>query len=203
LVVPAQLRCRDIRHLEASFLKKRGHNCSRGDLTLLAATLNKLVMAKAPVRRAGASAYPMRRRVQLSRFTVLVVDDEAPIRTNIAAILSPMGLRVLHAEEGFKALGLLEEAIDLAIVDTQMPGMHGFDLVRAIRIRQPRMHVLLLAPRGHAEPPWELPGWRPVPALAKPFTSAALLAKVSATLHGTMNGTPPRVPKGHHRRARG
>jgi hypothetical protein len=65
----------------------------------------------------------MGRSVQLSRLTVLVVDDEAPIRANIAAILSPTGLRVLLAEDGFKALGLLGEAVDLAIVDTQMPGM--------------------------------------------------------------------------------
>src|SRR5713226_5839908 len=100
-----------------------------------------------------------------------------------------MGLRVLLAEDGFKALGLLEEAVDLAIVDTQMPGMHGFDLVRALRIRQPRVRVLLLAPRGQAEPPSELPGWQPVPVLAKPFTPVALLAKVRGALQGTVNGT--------------
>jgi hypothetical protein len=64
----------------------------------------------------------MRRKVLLSRFTVLVVDDETPIRANVAAILSPMGLRVLVAEDGFKALGLLDEAIDLAIVDTPNAG---------------------------------------------------------------------------------
>jgi len=104
------------------------------------------------VRRAGASAYPMRRRVQLSRFTVLVVDDEAPNRANITAILSPVGRRVLLAEDGFKALGLLGEAVDLAIVDTQMPGMHGFDLIRALRIRQPQMRVLLLAQVRQALP---------------------------------------------------
>jgi PleD family two-component response regulator len=56
----------------------------------------------APVRRAGASTHPMRRRVQLSRVAVLVVDDETPIRANIAAILSPMNLRVLLAEDGFQ-----------------------------------------------------------------------------------------------------
>ena len=144
----------------------------------------------------------MRRRVQLARFTVLVVDDEAPNRANIAAILSPVGLRVLLAEDGFKALGLLGEAVDLAIVDTQMPGMHGFDLIRALRIRQPQMRVLLLAPRGHAEPPSELPGWRPVPALAKPFAPAALLAQVRQALPGTVSGTPQWVAKGHRRRGR-
>ena len=155
------------------------------------------------MRRAGALAYPMRRTVQLSRFTVLVVDDEAPIRANIAATLSPMGLRVLLAEDGFEALGLLDEAIDLAIVDTQMPGMHGFDLVRALRIRQPRVRVLLLAPRGQHEPPPDVPGWQPVPALAKPFTPAALLAQVRGALHGTVNGTAPWGPKGHRRRGKG
>ena len=153
--------------------------------------------------RAGASTYPMRRNVQLSRFTVLVVDDEAPIRANIAAVLSPMGLRVLLAEDGFHALSLLQEAVHLAIVDTQMPGMHGFDLVRALRIRQPRVAVLLLAPRGQAEPPSEPPGWRPVPALAKPFTAAALLAQVRRVLPGRVNGTPERVPGSRRRRGRG
>jgi len=138
----------------------------------------------APVRRAGASTHPMRRRVRLSHFTVLVVDDETPIRANIAAILSPMNLRVLLAEDGFQALGLLDETVDLAIVDMQMPGMHGFDVVRALRIRQPRVRVLLLGPRGRVEPPSDLPEWRQVPALAKPFTPAALLAKVRGALHG-------------------
>ena len=144
----------------------------------------------------------MRRSVQLSRFTILVVDDEAPIRANIAAMLRPMGVRVLLAEDGFKALGLLEEAVDLAIVDTQMPGMHGFDLVRALRIRQPRVRVLLLAPRGQAEPPSEPPSWRPVPALAKPFTAAALLAQVRRVLPGYVNRTPAR-PRSCRRRGRG
>jgi DNA-binding response OmpR family regulator len=146
----------------------------------------------------------MRRRVQRSRFTVLVVDDEAPIRANIAAILRPMGLRALLAEDGFQALGLLDDAIDLAIVDTQMPGIHGFHLVHALRIRQPRMRVLLLAPQGQAEPPTELPGWQSVPALAKPFTAVALLARVRGALHGTPNGTSlPRLPGNHPRRSKG
>src|ERR1700674_733648 len=117
----------------------------------------------APVRRAGASTHLMRRRVQLARFTVLVVDDETPIRTSIAAILNPMDLRVLLAEDGFQALGLLDDTIDLAIVDMQMPGRQGLDVVRALRIRQPRLRVLLLAPRGMSERLSDLPGWQLVP----------------------------------------
>lgn len=88
-----------------------------------------------PLRCKGFHPVKRLTYVQVSRFTVLVVDDEAPIRAKITAILTPMGLRVLLAEDGFKALDLLKEAVDLSIVDTQMPGMHGFDLVRALRIR--------------------------------------------------------------------
>jgi DNA-binding response OmpR family regulator len=114
-----------------------------------------------------------------------------------------MGLRVLLAEDGFQALGLLEEAIDLAIVDTQMPGMHGFELVRVLRFRQPGVRVLLLAPRGHADPPPELPGWQSVPALAKPFTAVALLAQVRGVLYGSGNGTSLQASRSHPPRRKG
>jgi two-component system chemotaxis response regulator CheY len=67
----------------------------------------------------------------------LIVDDSRAMRTILGRILRGLGFEVVEAGDGSEALLRLEEAggADLALVDWNMPGMNGIDLVRAVRRR--------------------------------------------------------------------
>ena len=66
--------------------------------------------------------------------TVLVVDDDAPIREMLAFALEMEGYRVLVANDGREALTLLDaERVDLVTLDVMMPGMSGWDVADTMR----------------------------------------------------------------------
>ncbi len=66
--------------------------------------------------------------------TILVADDEAPIRDNITRMLRIEGYKVLTATNGREALALAREHLpDLIIADSMMPEMDGAALLQALR----------------------------------------------------------------------
>lgn len=66
--------------------------------------------------------------------SILVADDMLLVRELQRSILEEAGYRVLVAEDGHAALGILtRERVNLVLTDVEMPGMNGFDLTRAIR----------------------------------------------------------------------
>lgn len=66
--------------------------------------------------------------------TILMVDDDEHIRYLVKGILMKEGFKVLLAENGADATGILtNEICDLAIVDVMMPIMDGYDLTKEIR----------------------------------------------------------------------
>jgi two-component system, chemotaxis family, chemotaxis protein CheY len=68
--------------------------------------------------------------------TVLVVDDDATLRTLLTAVFAGAGLRVLVAASGPEALVIADETpVDLVVTDAQMPGMNGAELLAALRSR--------------------------------------------------------------------
>ncbi|GEP02362.1 response regulator [Methylobacterium oxalidis] len=66
--------------------------------------------------------------------TCLVVDDSAVIRKVARRIVETLGLRVIEAEDGAKALDRCTEAMpDAIILDWNMPNMDGYAFLRALR----------------------------------------------------------------------
>lgn len=75
---------------------------------------------------------------------ILVVDDEDNHRRTLAIGLRLEGFEVIEAEDGERALEVLERSeADIAILDLMMPGLNGLELARKLRIRCPSMRVLL------------------------------------------------------------
>lgn len=75
---------------------------------------------------------------------ILIVDDESNHRRTLAIGLRLEGFEVREAPDGQAALALIEEhSVDVAIVDLMMPGMNGLDLARRLRLRAPRVRVVL------------------------------------------------------------
>jgi DNA-binding response OmpR family regulator len=113
--------------------------------------------------------------------TILLVEDEASVRSLARRILERHGYRVCEADSGEAALAALAEGLDppaLLLTDLNLPGINGVQLAHEV-CRQHQMHVLFVS--GYAEPTgltmpvtFEL--------LEKPFTAQALLTRVREVL---------------------
>jgi signal transduction histidine kinase/ActR/RegA family two-component response regulator len=101
--------------------------------------------------------------------TVLLVDDDALVRTGTAAMIEDLGFVVIECESAVEALQAIEARggdIDVVITDHAMPGMSGLELIRVLKSNYPGMPVILAS--GFAE----IPGGDAAalaPRLAKPF----------------------------------
>jgi CheY-like chemotaxis protein len=96
----------------------------------------------APVPAPGAAAeVPSARGSE----TVLVVDDDAGVRSVLADALASHGYRVLEAVDGLAGILALrrEPAIALVVLDMILPGMGGREVFRRLRAERPDVRVLL------------------------------------------------------------
>ena len=113
--------------------------------------------------------------------TILVVDDETPVRTLARDILLGAGYRVLEAEDGEQALRVAEEhpgAIHVLLTDVVMPGFNGKELAARVAALRPDTKIIFMSGRA-AEVIGEAGVLIPVDTfLAKPFTVERLLNKV-------------------------
>jgi CheY-like chemotaxis protein len=80
----------------------------------------------------------------LSNMTVLVAEDERPVRMLLRVVLEAAGARVIEAEHGGVALRLLElhPDVDVLCTDVNMPNVNGEELVAAARIARPDLPVV-------------------------------------------------------------
>ncbi len=86
--------------------------------------------------------------------TVLLVDDNEPLRTALAEALAMLGYRVVEAASAEEALTRFEELqgrVDALISDIVMPGEDGCTLARRLRARQPGLVVILQTGHGERE----------------------------------------------------
>ena len=113
--------------------------------------------------------------------TVLVIDDEAPVRTLVREVLEEAGFAVLEAGDGKAGLGIVQSnaRIDLLVTDVGLPGgMNGRQVADAARVSRPRLKVLFIT--GYAENAVVGNGQLDagMAILTKPFTMTSLEAKV-------------------------
>lgn len=72
--------------------------------------------------------------LQGKKFRLLLVDDDAMTRQFMSARLTRQGYDIAVAEDGYRALSLLEgEQFDLLLLDIMMPGMSGIDVLTQVR----------------------------------------------------------------------
>ncbi|MDR3089358.1 MAG: response regulator [Desulfobulbaceae bacterium] len=76
--------------------------------------------------------------------TILIVDDEESIRVLYQAEFEDDGYRVLLAENGEKAIRFFwDDKPDLVILDIQMPGMNGLEVLRQMKTIDAAVPVIL------------------------------------------------------------
>jgi len=119
--------------------------------------------------------------------TVMLVEDEDPVRIFGARALRNKGYTVLEARSGEAALELMgntAERVDLLITDVVMPKMDGPALVREIRETQPDMKVIFIS--GYTEDSFRqrLDSDSNIHFLSKPFSLKQLATKVKEVVDG-------------------
>lgn len=84
--------------------------------------------------------------------TILVVDDSAPTRQYFKRFLEMQGYAVLTAEDGNKGAQVaLESLPDLILLDKEMPGMHGFEVSRMLRMNKKTRGIPILMISSESE----------------------------------------------------
>jgi two-component system cell cycle sensor histidine kinase/response regulator CckA len=117
--------------------------------------------------------------------TIILVEDDDPVRIFGARALRNKGYSVIEARSGEAALDLIREAaqaIDLLITDVVMPHMDGPGLVREVREINPEMKVIFIS--GYTEDAFRqrLDSDVGIEFLPKPFSLKELAAKVRDVL---------------------
>ena len=123
---------------------------------------------------------------------LLLVEDEDPLRRAGQRVLERSGYRVLLAENGLQALGLLEthrEEISLVVTDLIMPEKGGAALYEATSDWEPRPAFLITS--GYSPP--EVDGGvldDDVPFLRKPWDATDLVEAVHEALDESQDSMP-------------
>jgi two-component system cell cycle sensor histidine kinase/response regulator CckA len=125
--------------------------------------------------------------------TVLLVEDEEPLRRAVAEFLSLRGYTVLEARDGMDALSVARNhglAIQLAVTDVVMPHMSGGELARELETLRPQTRVLFVS--GYAGQ--TVLDHKVVDVennfLQKPFTLKQLASKVRTVLDHRLDVVP-------------
>jgi two-component system cell cycle sensor histidine kinase/response regulator CckA len=118
--------------------------------------------------------------------TVMLVEDEDPVRIFGARALRNKGYTVLEARSGEAALELMQSAdkVDLLITDVVMPRMDGPGLVREVRETHPDMKIIFIS--GYTEDSFRqrLDSDSNIHFLPKPFSLKQLASKVKEVIDG-------------------
>lgn len=128
--------------------------------------------------------------------TILVVEDEEPVRIMLGRLLRSQGYSVMLAANAGEARTVLNRVQpDLVVTDIIMPGENGIELRRAISALWPALPVILIS--GFSDDgPAEFAARTPNTAfLPKPFAAEHFLNLVAVTLPGS-NGNHS-GPGGH------
>src|ERR1051325_10800905 len=88
----------------------------------------------------------------MARTTLLIVDDHEDFRCSARTLLELEGFDVVGvAADGPSALSAVEELRpDVVLLDVQLPGMDGFEVVRQLRVREDDARIVLISSRDRS-----------------------------------------------------
>lgn len=123
---------------------------------------------------------------------ILLVDDEKTILDEVGEILRGQRYDVETAPDGEKAMErIMVQPFDLVILDIMLPKQDGFSVLREMRREKMTTPVLMLTARGDTDDKVKGLDLGADDYLAKPFSSAELLARVRALLRRVSEHASP------------
>ena len=115
--------------------------------------------------------------------SVLVVDDEVDICSNMADILGDLGFRVDTANDGATALELVRRRpYDVALLDLKMPGMDGLTVIREAKRYKADLPVIIITGYSTESSAIEAVNLGVAGYLTKPFRVPQVLAAAAKAL---------------------
>ncbi|HNY42133.1 MAG TPA: response regulator [Bryobacteraceae bacterium] len=121
----------------------------------------------------------------MARATILLVEDEAPLRNLLGRYLERQGYVVIASGDGTEALDAFTDAdgaIDVAIVDLTLPGLSGEMVVTRLLDASPSIRVIVSSGRPYSTEALPEP-YRPrAEALLKPYLPQSLLDSIARLL---------------------
>ena len=117
--------------------------------------------------------------------TILIVDDEAPIRAMLSDYLQECGFKVLEGSTADEAILIIEKSnvvIDLVFSDVSMPGtIDGFGLAHWVRANRPGLPIILTS--GDAKKASSAKQLcESEPFMAKPYELSVVVARIRASI---------------------
>lgn len=112
-------------------------------------------------------------------YKVLIIEDEFHIRQIIKDYFSLKGIEVVEATQGYEALSMINETIDLILLDIMMPGIDGYEVCQQIRYQYqcPIIFISALSEEDNQLQTYQLGG---DDYITKPFLPSILYAKCLA-----------------------
>jgi PAS domain S-box-containing protein len=185
--------------LATAFNTVRSHG---GTLSLLSQPgLGTRARMKLPATRAGQPDQPTlaAQDVAFPAHSILLVDDDDLVRGAVAGMIGLLGPRVETAASGAAALEALDRGPlpDLMILDLNMPGMNGLEVLRRLRAKHQALPVLLATGRLDEAAGAVLATDPHARAIGKPFSLEEARAKLVELAEGARGARPtPIEPSG-------
>jgi DNA-binding response OmpR family regulator len=118
--------------------------------------------------------------------TILIVDDEEPVRQVIGTLLETEGFKVLEAADGKSCLKIVYDSHpNLVLLDILMPGRDGREVCRLLRDMSADIPIIMLTALSGAQETVERLKDGADDYLAKPFHNEELVARIRAVLRRT------------------
>ena len=114
---------------------------------------------------------------------ILIVDDEEVLRDVLEAVLRREGFDVVLAASGEEGLSVLDnDEIDCVILDVMLPGISGIDTLRAIRISNPSLPVVVITAFSSIDGAIEAMKYGAFHYIPKPFKNEEVVHTVNKAL---------------------
>lgn len=122
---------------------------------------------------------------------VLIVDDDEAVLTMLYKVMKSSDIQADTARNGREALELLERgSYDLMLLDVNMPGIDGFEVVQTVRSRGLQLPIIIVSGRKEDYDTLYGLGIGADDYLTKPFNPVTLGAKVKALIRRSRGGLP-------------
>jgi CheY-like chemotaxis protein len=124
-----------------------------------------------------------------SRYTLLVVDDDAKLRKMLRMHLERSGYKILEARNGTGALEILaSHKVSLVLTDVRMPGLDGFELMAHLGTDYPALPVIVMSAYGTVETKQRFEEMGSLQVLDKPIDLKELKQRITESLQVSSQG---------------